>query len=208
MTLAIIHNSHLRSFVKFVGALSIPAVIAWFFYYSQQQANIEVQNYQKEQKENPTLEGIVVNNYQLKELDDFNHIRWQLTSAKGKLAPNNKDVSLDKVTVEYFDGPNVKMRITAPKGIANQETRYVKLMCQNKDRVHCETDAGKSQFDADTVELTKKNQFLASGGVIIEWSEVAKVTGHTATGTIDKGGISKVKVVGNTHAIINVKSGV
>lgn len=206
MTVAIIHNSHLRNFVKFVAAISIPIGIGWFFFYSQEQANLEVEQYQKEQKANPTIEGINVNNYQLKELDDFNHIKWQLTSAKGHLAPNNKDVVLDKVTVEYYDGPNVKMRISAPKGNANQETRYVKLMKEGSERVICETDGGKSKFEADTVELTKKNQFLASGGVIIEWSEVAKVTGRTASGTIDKGGIKSVKVVGNTHATINVKS--
>lgn len=204
--IAILHNSHLRNFVKLVAALSIPAGIGYFFYYSQQQAVIEVEQYQKEQKERPTIEGIVINNYQLKEVDDFNHIRWRLSSARGHLAPNNKDVTLDNVTVEYYDGPNVKMRISAPKGEANQETRYVKLVKDSKIRVHCETDAGKNKFEADIVELTKKNQFLASGGVIIEWSEVAKVTGRTASGTIDKGGIKSVKVVGNTHATINVKS--
>ncbi|MBY0545906.1 MAG: LPS export ABC transporter periplasmic protein LptC [Candidatus Obscuribacterales bacterium] len=205
MSVAILHNSHFKSFLKFVGALSIPIGIGWFFMYSQEQANIEVANYKAEQKANPTADSVVVDNYQLKEVDDMNHIKWQLSSEKGRLAPNNKDVILDKVKVEYFDGPNVKMRIYAPKGTANQETRYVKLMSENKVRVQCEGDGGKSKFEAETVELTKKNQFLATGGVIIEWSEVAKVTGLSATGTIGKGGIDNVKVKGNTHAIITCK---
>lgn len=205
MSVAILHNSHIRNFLKVVGALSIPAGIGWFFWYSQEQANIEVENYKKEQKSAPTTDTVVVNNYQLKEVDDLNHIRWQLVSEKGRLAPNNKDVVLDKVKVEYFDGPNVKMRIYAPKGEANQETRFVKLMSQDKERVRCEGDGGKSKFESDQVELTKKNQFLATGGVIIEWSEVAKVTGRSATGTIDKGGIKNVIVRGGTHAIINMK---
>lgn len=191
--------------IKFVVALAIPAGIAWFFIYAQEQANVEVAAYQKEQKENPTIEAAVVNNYELKEVDDFNHIKWHLSSTKGTLSPNNKDVLLDSICIEYYDGPNVKMRITAPKGTANQETRYVKMIAENGKMVEAIGDEGKSKFSANTVELTKKNQFLASGGVIIVWSEVAKVTGNSASGTIGKTGISQVKVVGNTHALINVK---
>ncbi|MBY0356572.1 MAG: LPS export ABC transporter periplasmic protein LptC [Candidatus Obscuribacterales bacterium] len=200
-----IHSNWFRNAVKLVAALSIPAGIVWFFIYSQEQARIEVENYQKEQKANPTSEGMVVNDYQLKEVDDYNHVRWQLVAKKGSMAPNNRDVLLDSVIVEYFDGPNVKMRISAPKGEANQETRYVKLISADNKKVETMGDGGKSKFEASIVELIKKNQFIASGGVIIEWSEVAKVTGNTASGNIDSSGISNVKVAGNTHSTVVVK---
>lgn len=199
------NRNWLKGVIKFVVALAIPAGIAWFFIQSQEKARIEVENYEKEQKLNPTVESVVIKDYELKEIDDFNHIKWHLTAKEGKMAPNNKDVFLDSVVVEYYDGPNVKMKIVAPTGTANQDTKYVKLTAGSGRRVEAEGDGGKSKFIADTVELTKKNQFLASGGVIINWSEVAKVTGNSATGTIDKTGINQVKVIGNTHAIINMK---
>lgn len=200
-----IHNGRFRSVIKLIAALAIPAGIIWFFVYSQEQARIEVGNYQSEQKENPTSEGMVVNDYQLKEVDDYNHIRWQLIAKRGAMAPNNKDVVIDQVTVEYYDGPNIKMRISAPHGQVDQETRYVKLVSLNNNRVEAVGDGGQSKFQAETVELIKKNQFLASGNVIIEWTEVAKVTGNSATGSIDKSGINNVKVVGNTHSLVTVK---
>ena len=82
-------------------------------------------------KNNPLSSGINVTNYELKEVDDFNNIKWQLVAKKGSLAENNKDVELDNVTVRYFDGPNVKMSITAPVGHANQDTKYVKLLSRD-----------------------------------------------------------------------------
>jgi hypothetical protein len=67
-----------------------------------------------------------------------------------------------------------------------------------------EGEKGKGTLIAEVVELDKKNQFTASGGVNIV-SEVAKVTGKTATGVISKNGMSDFKIIGGTHASILVK---
>jgi hypothetical protein len=197
-----------RSVWKLIVALAIPGGIAWFFFYSQQQANMEVEKYKAEQKAHPMSEELVIKNYAMKEIDDANRIRWQLMADTGKLKSNGKDVELTNVKVEYYDANTreLKMRLSAPFGSADQQTKYVKLQARKGERVVAEGQGGKSKFNAQTVELIKKNQFLASGGVIIDWPGVAKVSGDSASGTTDlASGPKNFKVVGNTHAEIVMK---
>lgn len=194
-----------RGTLKLVLALTIPILIVWAFIYSQHQANEEVKKFKAEQKTNPTANQITVSNYELKEVDDSNHIRWQLLAAEGVADQSNQGVMLKDVKVEYFDGPTVKMRLRAPQGLAHEANRYVKLSGCAADPVLAEGEAGKSRLGAQVVELTKKNQFAASGGVTIVWPEVAKVTGLSASGTIDGSDLRNLKIVGNTHAEIVVK---
>jgi len=52
------------------------------------------------------------------------------------------------------------------------------------------------------LELEKKNQFKATGGVNIAMG-VAKVTGNYATGRFGKKELEDLKIIGNTHAIIS-----
>jgi hypothetical protein len=194
-----------KSIWKFALALAIPGSIAWFFFYSQQQANLEVEKYQKEQKAHPSSEELVINNYAMKEIDDLNRLRWQLVAATGVLKENGKDVELTDVKVEYFDPLTkaLKMRLTAPFGTADQQTKYVKMVAQKGKPVTAEGEGGKTKFTCQTVELIKKNQFLASGGVIIDMPGIAKVSGDSATGATDlSSGPKNFKVVGNTHAEI------
>ena len=199
-----IHSPWVRNTVKFVGAVSIPAALIWGFLAAKQGADKEYESETKKMRERPTSQGTVTTDFQLKEVDDNNTLRWQLVAKKGKTA-DNKTVDVEDVNVKYFDGPNVKMLISAPIGRVESQTRYVKMMSAKGHRVRGEGDNGKSVFEAETIELDKKNQFIATGGVIIEWTEVAKVTGNTARGNMDKGGIKNVKVIGNTHAVIAVK---
>ena len=194
-----------RGTLKLVLALTIPTLIGWAFVYSQHQANVEVKKFKEEQKVNPTTSQVTVSNYELKEVDDSNHIRWQLLAKEGIADQANQGVILKDVRVEYFDGPTVKMRLHAPQGMANEANRYVKLSGSEGDPVIAEGEAGKSRLGAQVVELTKKNQFEASGGVTIVWPEVAKVTGRSAAGTIDGSDLRNLKIVGNTHAEIIVK---
>ena len=204
-----IHAPWFKSTVKFVVALAIPIGLVMAFRSAQESADKAVEDTRKAIKDNPNSVGMVVKDYELKEIDDSNTVRWALTANEGRMAPNNKDVALDRVNVRYYDGPEVKMSIKAPHGDANAETKYVKMISQKGERVTAEGDGGKSKFEADTVVLEKKNQFLATGGVIIEWSEVAKVTGNSANGIVDKSGVKDVTVKGlpghPTHAVIVVK---
>ena len=206
---AFIHSSWFKNATKFVVALSIPAFLIWAFKQAEINAEKAVKETQQSLKDRPIEEGMVTTDYELKELDDNMTLRWALTAHEGRVAKNNKDVSLDKVRVKYFDEGNVKMAITAPKGVANAETKWVKMESDKTERVKAEGDGGKSKFEAQTVVLEKKNQFLATGGVIIEWSEVAKVTGNSATGVVDKSGVKDVVVRGlpghPTHAVITCK---
>ena len=57
-------------------------------------------------------------------------------------------------------------------------------------------------METSRLELTKKNGFKATGGVNIVWSGVAKVTGDYATGVFGKKELEDLKIIGNTHAII------
>jgi len=196
-----------RSLVKVGIALAIPGLIAWFFVYSQQAAKIEVEEYKKEQKEHPTAEALEVKDYTLKEVDGSNQTRWSLISKKGKLNPETKFVELDDVTVSYFDGKTLKARIHAPRGEADETTRNVKMLSKDKDLVLAEGDGGQNRFQAKQVELNRNNQFLATGGVIIEYPGKARVTGDSASGKVDfsGGGPKNFKIVGNTHAVITVQ---
>ncbi|HEY9786789.1 MAG TPA: LPS export ABC transporter periplasmic protein LptC [Candidatus Obscuribacterales bacterium] len=194
-----------RSNLKLVAALSIPAGITYFWFYSNEQARLEVERYQAEQKQNPLTDNVTVKNYELKEIDDLNHIRWQLVAKKGVMKSATKDVALDEVKVEYFDGQKLKMRLIAPQGSANEATRIVHLDSTDDQKVIAEGgEDGKGRIEALNVELTKKNQFTATGGVNIVWPGVAKVTGTKAIGTIGKGGIEGLKIVGNTHTVIGM----
>ena len=126
-----------RNALKLVAALAIPSSIAYFFYFSQQQANRELEQYKKEQATHATSEELVVNDYEMKEVDDSNRLRWLLKSHEGKLMPNGQDVELKGVKVEYYDPTTkaLKMSITAPLGVANQTTKYVKLNADKTGRV-------------------------------------------------------------------------
>jgi hypothetical protein len=201
---SIIHNQIFKNTVKFLVAISIPVGIVWAFIAAKTAADKQYESEIIAMKAKPTGEGTVVKDYELKEVDDNNTIRWQLVATKGSTV-DNKHVSVEGVKIKYFDGPNVKMLVSAPIGNVDGETRFVKLMSQNGHRVHGEGEGGKSVFDAETIELDKQNQFFATGGVIIEWAEVAKVTGNEARGKLDKGGFQNVKIVGHTHAVIAVK---
>ncbi len=190
--------------LKFFAALSIPGSLIYFWYYSTEQARIEMESYKKEQKENPLQDQVTIDNYELKEVDDGNHVRWQLVAVKGTMHSATKDVNLENVQVEYFDGPKLKMRLRAPIGLANESTRKVRLDCDKQARVIAEGEEGKGRMEASKVELTKKNQFEATGGVNIDMPGVAKVTGNHAVGEFGKGGIQKLRVIGNTHSVVTM----
>lgn len=192
-----------KAALKLVVALAIPAGITYFWFYSQKQANLEVENYKQEQKDNPTQERVTVDNYELKEIDDSNHLRWQLVAEKGIMQPASKNVELDSVKIEYFDkDKKLKMRLIAPVGTANEGNRYVKLDSKDGKHVIAEGQEGKARLETEKLELTKKNQFVATGGVNIIWPGVAKVTGNSATGSLEKTDLKNLKIVGNTHALI------
>ncbi len=190
--------------VKLLLALSIPAGIGWVWWASQDMANKEIEEYKTEQKANPASERVTVENYELKEVDDSNQIRWQLTAKEGIADQGSQVVTLKDVKVSYFDPKTheLKMSLAAPSGEAHEQDRYVKLTGNDGGKVIAEGQGGKARLEARQVELTKKNHFTATGGVNIIWPEVAKVSGNTATGTMDSANLQDFKIVGNTHAEI------
>ncbi len=191
---------------KLVVALAIPVLIGSIFLYSQNLANQEVAKYRAEQKINPTASRISVKNYELKEVDGANHLRWHLTATSGILGENGKEVDLTNVKVEYFNGPVVRMCLIAPSGQANEETRYVKLLGSGQQKVQAKGDGGKVSLTAFSVELMKNNHFLASGDVNIEWPGVAKVWSDTASGKVNLSDCKEFKLSGNTRALVYIRS--
>ncbi len=189
---------------KFIAALSIPACFVYFWYYSKDQARLEMASYDKEQKENPLQDLVRIENYVLKEVDDSNSVRWQLVAKSGIMHPDTKDVDLEQVLVEYFDGPVLKMRLKAPIGLANENTRKIKLDADKVARVIAEGGEGKGTMVAAKVELSKKNQFAATGDVNIVMPGVAKVRANSARGSFGGTGIKDLRVIGNTHSVVNM----
>ncbi len=193
----------IRAVLRWVIALAIPAVLVYFWTSAQKMADVEVQNFKDEKNKNPDATATTVTNYQLKEVDDSNQVKWHLTAKEGILQAVTKDVALSEVRVEYFDGKKLKMRFSAPAGLANESTRLVLLNSDDKTHVICEGEEGKSRLEASKVELNKNNQFRATGGVNILWPGVAKVTGDNASGTLDKGAqMENLKIVGKTHSFL------
>jgi LPS export ABC transporter protein LptC len=193
----------LRDVLKLILALSIPAILVGGFFYAQNQANKEVADYKKFQTQHPPTQAITIDNYQLKEVDDSNQMRWQLQAKQGTMAPDTKDVDLHEVLVQYFDQGKVKMSLTAPSGIANESTKQVQLLAKGGKQVLATGEDGKAQMNANKVELTKKNSFIASGGVTILYPGVAKVTGSTVTGSLEKSAeLKNFTIKGGTHATI------
>jgi hypothetical protein len=187
---------------KLVLALSILGSIVGLLVFAQYEAKEEDRKYAIERKLHPMAEKITIDNYELKEVDDFNHMKWRLQAKSAILEPVTKDVILTLVNVEYYDEGKVKMKVIAPKGVVNQNTHAVKLDCMPKINVVAEGEEGKSRLETKSLELTKKNQFIATGGVNINMSGVAKVSGETATGVFGKSELQDVKIVGNTHSIV------
>jgi LPS export ABC transporter protein LptC len=191
-----------QNLLKLLLALAIPTALIGFWLYAQHEAKVDVESYKEEQKEHPNSNKIRVENYELKEIDDFNHLKWRLMAMHGESDPETKDVNLTDVNVDYFDGKKIKMRLSAPTGLANEATKKVELLASGSKRVTCEGEEGKSEMRANKVELMKKNQFAATGGVNIVWPGVAKVTGDRAEGSLANTDLNNLKVIGNTHASI------
>jgi lipopolysaccharide export system protein LptC len=193
-----------RGNIKFLAALAIPLGIGWLFVYSQKEADIEVAKYKHDQAVKPNTDRVVVDNYTLKEVNDDNQVKWQLLAEKGVVEPDGHEVNLTGVVVEFFEGPELKMRLTAPVGLAIESTKFVKLSAKNGKKVAALGEGGKATLSAETVELKEKNKFLATGGVTIEWPGVAKVTGNSATGAVNVSDLKNFKIMGNTHAVISM----
>ncbi|MFA6210129.1 MAG: LPS export ABC transporter periplasmic protein LptC [Candidatus Obscuribacterales bacterium] len=187
---------------KLVLALSILGGIVGLLYYAQWSATIEEKKFKEQRDANPTASNIAFTNYELKEVDDANHVRWILNAKTGTLIKDTKDVNLSGISMKFLDGDAVKMQISAPVGRANTETRHVELSSGQGQRVIAEGEEGKSRMEMEKLELEKKNQFKATGGVNIAMG-VAKVTGNYATGRFGKKELEDLKIIGNTHAIIS-----
>ncbi len=186
---------------KLVLALSILGVIVGLLYYAKWSATIQEAEFEANKKANPTASNVSFDKFELKEVDEHYKTRWLLSAKTGTIISNTKDVALTGITMKFFDGDKIKMHVTAPTGVVNQKSLYVQLNSASGQRVTASGMEGKSMMDMEKLELEKKNQFKASGGVNIAMG-VAKVTGDHATGRFAGTSFQNVKIVGNTHAII------
>ena len=200
----IYHSIFNQSVYKVLIAMAIPALICGGWIFSLKSSDVLIKEQTKEMKEHPTVDKTTVDNYSLKEVDDTNTTKWDLIAKRGIMAADaSKDVWLDQVTLRYYDGKVLKMSITAPKGVANEVTHIVILDCDKTQRVVAENGVSHARLEASKVELNKKNQFVATGGVNINMPGVAKVTGNLCTGVLEKDSeLKNFKIIGNTHAII------
>lgn len=191
-----------RNSSKLIGALAIPSVIISFWFYAQNEANRQVKEFNQAQKVNPNTDETTISNYELKEVDDNNQVRWLLQAKSGTMQPLTHDVNLTDVHVDYMDGKIVKMRLSAPIGQTNEITRLVRLTGEGKKQVTAFGEEGKVKLEAGKIELDKKNQFQATGNVNIIWSNAARVIGDLACGVLGADNLNNVKIIGHTHALI------
>ena len=187
---------------KLIGALAIPTIIIAFWFYAQNEANQQVKEFNDAQKIRPNTDETTIINYELKEVDDSNQVRWLLAAKTGSMQSISHDVNLTDVHVDYMDGKTLKMRITAPIGQTNEVTRLVKLAGVGDKPVTAFGEEGKVKLEAAKIELDKKNQFQATGNVNIVWSKAARVIGDMACGALGADDLSNVKIIGHTHALI------
>ncbi len=187
---------------KLIGTLAIPTVIISFWFYAQNEANRQVKEFNEAQKVNPNTDSTIIENYELKEVDDSNQVRWLLAAKEGRMEPISHDVNLKDVHVDYMDGKTLKMRLSAPAGHTNEVTRLVKLSGTEKQQVVAMGEEGKVKLEAAQVELDKKNQFQATGNVNIIWAKLARVIGDMASGSLASENLTNVKITGHTRALI------
>ena len=161
--------------IKIIVALAIPAGMVWLFITAKQQADTQMAEISKTMPKGKQSMNITTENYSLREVDDKNAIHWELKAKRGTMNPGTKDIALEEVNVHYFDkdGTTLKMELNAPAGIANELSMKVELDGLNGKPVIAESDGGKAKLIAKRVELKQKNQFIATGGVNIEWPKVA-----------------------------------
>ena len=189
--------------LKLVLALGILFGIVGLVYYAHNQADKELKEFAKEKKQEAN-DSVVVDNYELKEIADDNTTHWLLTAKKGTMEPSSKDVDLEDVKVNYYKEGKVSMTLAAPSGKANELTRVIKLHSVGDTKVSVTGDEKQAQLETKELELTKNNQFVATGGVNIMWPGVAKVTGSNARGSFVKGALQKLIISGNTHALVDM----
>ncbi|MDZ4836164.1 MAG: LPS export ABC transporter periplasmic protein LptC [Candidatus Melainabacteria bacterium] len=189
--------------LKLVLALSILFGIVGLVYFAQHKADQELKEFAKQKKEDPS-EQVTVDNYELKEIGDDNTTHWRLTATKGTMQPDTKDVELEDVKVNYYKEGKVSMTLAAPTGKANELTRVIVLHSKGDNKVSVSGDEKQAQLVTKELELTKNNQFKATGGVNIMWPGVAKVTGNNARGSFVQGNLQKLIISGNTHALVDM----
>lgn len=190
--------------MKLLLALGILLGIVGLVYYAQTKADEEIKQFAKEQKENKALEAVTIENYELKEIGDDNQVHWRLIAKQGTMDPSTKDVALSEVNVNYYKEGKVTMQLDAPLGKANELTRIIVLKSQGDKPVLVTGNEKNASLQTKELELTKNNQFKATGGVNIMWPGVAKVTGNNAHGSFTKGNLDKLVICGNTHALIDI----
>ncbi|MBX9877439.1 MAG: LPS export ABC transporter periplasmic protein LptC [Candidatus Obscuribacterales bacterium] len=190
--------------IKLIVAIAIPAGMVWGFMSAQKHADKEIAEFHTNQTADPTKQNVEIKGYELKEVDDQNNVRWQLKADLGTRDNNTHMVNLTGITVEYYKDGQVKMKLSAPTGEANEQTNHVKLASSSGHRVVAEGDGGKTHMETSSLELSKNNQFIATDGVNINLPGVAKISGNRAEGNINISELNNFKIIGNTHAEIVV----
>ena len=202
--ISVLFNKSVQNVLKLLLALGILFGIVGLIYYAHQKADVELNQFSKEQKKEDASEAITIDNYELKEVDAENALHWKLSAKKGVLEPNTKDVKLVDVEVNYYKEKKVGMHLQAPVGTANELTRIIVLNSLGDKKVRVNGDEKQAQIETSKLELTKNNQFLATGGVNIVMPGVAKVSGKTAEGKFTQTNLDSFVIRGNTHATIDI----
>lgn len=190
--------------LKLAAALTILFGLVYLVWYAHQQAEEEMRRFNAEQSEKNKDSSVTVDNYELTEISNDNQMRWRLRAGSGVVEPSSKDVALSKVEVIFYKDGKDSMLLTAPTGKVNEISRKIILTAKEKELVVAIGIDDKKRLEAKHLELTKKNEFKATGGVNIVLPGVAKVSGDTAEGGLSGSSMGKMCVRGNTHSVIGI----
>ena len=192
---------YLKPFLKLVLALGILFGLVGWIYYAHNEAEKQYRTFEDTKDDATFSSDTVVNNYELKEVDGKQQKKWELLAKKGIREKATKVVKLEEVEVKYYNEGKLSLMLKAPIGNADETSRQIKLTSNKTEKVKGIGVEKQTSIETREMELTKNNQFKATGGVNIEWPGVAKVKGNEAEGVMSATKfIEQLVIRGNTHA--------
>ncbi|MBZ0189602.1 MAG: LPS export ABC transporter periplasmic protein LptC [Candidatus Obscuribacterales bacterium] len=126
----------LKPFLKLCLALGIVAGLVGSIYLAKQSAEDQMKDFEKNKEQDGAMGSeITVKNYNLREVDGNNKLRWELNAASGVRNGKTADVDLTGIEVKYYNEGQVSFNLSAPVGKASELTHVIVLSSKDGKKV-------------------------------------------------------------------------